>query len=88
MVSCGWRSGNSTVELDALVDAASTLDGFIGAKLCGGGFGGATVNLVEAGSEDEFASRLTELYTREFSKPLRALVAGVGDGARAEKLEK
>src|SRR3954470_1503028 len=37
---------NSTPELDALVDTARTLDGCFGARLTGGGFGGATINLV------------------------------------------
>jgi galactokinase len=78
--------GNSTPELDLLVDTAATLPGCIGAKLCGGGFGGSTVNLVENGDEEEFAACLAAAYERAFSRPPRVLHAGIGDGARARKL--
>ena len=36
----------SSPELDALVDIASSVDGVIGARLTGAGFGGSTINLV------------------------------------------
>ena len=38
----------SCVEADAMVELAQDLPGLIGARLTGGGFGGCTVNLVEA----------------------------------------
>lgn len=42
--------GNSTAGLDALVDAALAVPGCLGARLTGGGFGGAIVALAHAGS--------------------------------------
>jgi len=41
---------NSTPELDALVDAARELDGCYGARLTGGGFGGATDTQTASGT--------------------------------------
>ena len=38
---------NSTAELDLLVEIARDLPGVYGARLTGGGFGGATVTLCE-----------------------------------------
>jgi galactokinase len=52
----------SCEEADIMVAAANRLPGLIGARLTGGGFGGCTVNLVEAESAEEFADRLGEDY--------------------------
>ncbi len=50
---------NSCPELDQLVETARQTPGVYGARLSGGGFGGATINLVEAGREDEVIRALT-----------------------------
>lgn len=78
--------GNSSVELDFLVDAASTLPGFLGAKLSGGGFGGATVHLVEAARVEGFLSELDERWRARFGRPLATWVTRPGDGASARRL--
>ena len=44
---------NSCPELDRLVEVARQIPGVYGARLSGGGFGGATINLVERGREEE-----------------------------------
>jgi galactokinase len=49
-------------EADAMVEAAHTLPGLIGARLTGGGFGGCTVNLVNADLAQNFAARLHDQY--------------------------
>jgi len=74
--------GNSCEELDFLVDAASGLPGFIGGKLSGGGFGGATVNLVEENAAAEFQAGLAEKWTARFMKPLRIFETHIGNGAQ------
>jgi galactokinase len=33
-------------ELDALVELASSIEGVLGARMMGGGFGGCTINLI------------------------------------------
>jgi galactokinase len=50
---------NSAPELDQLVAAARKTPGIFGARLSGGGFGGATINLVKKGSEDDAVKALT-----------------------------
>jgi galactokinase len=52
----------SCVEADAMVELAQGLPGLIGARLTGGGFGGCTVNLVEAEHAPGFAEALGERY--------------------------
>ena len=53
----------SCEEADAMVELAQDLPGLIGARLTGGGFGGCTVNLVEAEHARTFAEMLGERYT-------------------------
>lgn len=72
---------NSTHELDLLVDCAKKLEGCYGARLTGGGFGGATVNLVEHNSVEEFRLRLAEEYFARTNIRTEPWVAQVVDGA-------
>ena len=55
-------------ELDVLVDAATNIDGVLGARMMGGGFGGCTLNLVDRGSAEEFRSKIGEAYRKETGK--------------------
>lgn len=55
----------SCVEADAMVALAQGLPGLIGARLTGGGFGGCTVNLVEADHATAFVASLSERYAAE-----------------------
>lgn len=52
----------STPELDLLVEIASSLPGIYGARLTGAGFGGCTVNMVEASQAEAFAQELRAKY--------------------------
>ena len=52
----------SCAECDTMVELAQGLPGLIGARLTGGGFGGCTVNLVEAKHGPAFAATLGERY--------------------------
>jgi galactokinase len=52
----------SCVEADTMVTLANDLPGVIGARLTGGGFGGCTINLVEHGKADGFATALAANY--------------------------
>ena len=67
---------NSCPELDDLVNAARKTPGVYGARLSGGGFGGATINLVERGQE----SRLVEALTAAVPGSV-CLVTTASDGA-------
>ena len=52
----------SCPEVEVLIELASRLPGLIGARLTGGGFGGCTVNLVEAAQAASFRSALRDGY--------------------------
>src|SRR6187402_508588 len=52
----------SAPEVDKLVDLARSLPGCIGSRITGGGFGGCTVNLVEAQYAESFAEQLKLRY--------------------------
>ena len=74
--------GNSCAELDFLIESAAELPGFIGGKLSGGGFGGATVNLVEQNAAVDFQHRLEESCRNRLKTPARTFLTTIGDGAR------
>ena len=69
---------NSCPELDRLVEAARKTPGVFGARLSGGGFGGATINLVEVGREEEVVKALTAALPE-----VTCLVTRASDGALA-----
>jgi galactokinase len=58
-------------ELDVLVDAASKIEGVLGARMMGGGFGGCTLNLVESDSAGQFGRKIREGYRLKTGKPLK-----------------
>jgi galactokinase len=58
----------SVPELDALVSIAASLDGCLGARLTGAGFGGCTVNLVEEEKAAAFVQQLKERYRSQTGK--------------------
>jgi galactokinase len=72
---------NSTPELDALVDLARTHRGCLGARLTGGGFGGATINLVAYHEAQNFISHMAKGYERATGIRLTPMVCQVVDGA-------
>ncbi|MFA4944042.1 MAG: galactokinase [Lentisphaeria bacterium] len=73
---------NSCAELDILVELAKSLPGCLGARLSGGGFGGITVNLVEAGEAERFAARLGEAYKLRSGQRSDILICHAAAGAR------
>lgn len=73
---------NSTQYLDKLVEIARSLPACLGARLTGGGFGGATLNLVARANAEAFAAELADLYRKATSKEPRTWIVEAGDGAR------
>jgi len=69
---------NSCPELDHLVDVARRTPGVYGARLSGGGFGGATINLVERAQVGEVVAALTAA-----APGTTCLVTKAADGALA-----
>ncbi len=68
----------SCPELDRMVECALACPGIIGARMTGGGFGGATVNLVEASQAQTFASELDRRYGGAMIHITKAATAASG----------
>jgi len=73
---------NSTPELDALAETARELEGCYGARLTGGGFGGATINLVHRGKIDAFLEGLAQGYKRRTGRETQPMRCEIADGAK------
>lgn len=72
---------NSTAQLDFLVDTLTALPGVYGARLSGGGFGGAAMALTDAGFGEERAQQVVGAYRARFGAELDVLHAQTADGA-------
>ena len=72
----------SCPELDILVDLALPLPSCHGARLTGAGFGGSTVNLVEAGAVAAFSETIASGYQRRTGRAAELYVFEPSAGAR------
>jgi galactokinase len=66
---------------DLLVSLAMELDGCLGSRLTGGGFGGCTVSLVEASAADDFALNLKAAYLDKTGVQADVFICEIADGA-------
>ncbi len=73
---------NSCAELDLLVELARAHPACLGARLTGGGFGGATINLVRRDQVDAFGKVMAAGYEARTSRKLEPMVCQVVDGAK------
>ena len=73
----------SIPELDALVETARDLPGIYGARLTGAGFGGCTVNLIEATQAEDFIRGLIEGYRQRTGKEAKAYLCRASAGVTA-----
>lgn len=74
---------NSTPELDLLVEIALGLPGVHGARLTGGGFGGAIVAAVDADAVPRVEENLLSAYAQRSGIATRAIRCQIGEGAVA-----
>ena len=72
----------SCKELDAMVDAASNLPGFLGGRMMGGGFGGCTINLVQEDAAESFAAEISERYRQATGIAPQTYQCTAEDGAQ------
>jgi galactokinase len=68
-------------ELDLMVDLASKQEGVYGARMTGAGFGGCTVNLVDAGFAAKFQQRVAAAYSAEMGRRPETYVCEASAGA-------
>ncbi len=69
-------------ELDTLVEEARKIEGVLGARMTGAGFGGCTVSLVHKERTEPFMEQLEKAYTAKTGLRPDFYVAEVGDGAK------
>ena len=72
-------------ELDALVDAARKVEGCLGSRMTGAGFGGCTVSIVKNDAIENFKKAVEEEYTAKIGYAPSFYVTGAGDGGREIK---
>ncbi len=70
------------VELDTLFDEAVRIEGVVGARMTGAGFGGCLISLVEECAVNEFEQRLKVAYTHRIGYAPSFYVTDIGDGGR------
>jgi galactokinase len=73
----------SCEEVDALVEIASAEAGCYGARITGGGFGGCTVNLVQADATEGFVAAVVAGYKAATGIEAECFVCAPADGALA-----
>ncbi len=74
--------GNSTEELDFLVDTLAATPNVFGARLTGGGFGGAVMALASADFGDAQAQAVADAYEKKYGARPDILHMLTGDGAQ------
>jgi len=68
------------VELDTLVEEAWKVDGVIGSRMTGAGFGGCTVSIVKDEAVDNFIERVGNAYKEKIGYAADFYVVEIGDG--------
>lgn len=67
-------------EIDVLVEEAWKVDGVIGSRITGGGFGGCTVSIVKDGAVEAFKEKVGAAYKERIGKQADFYVVEIGDG--------
>lgn len=70
----------SCEEIDVLVEEAWKIDGVIGSRITGGGFGGCTVSIVRDEALDTFKEKVGAAYQERVGKTADFYVVEIGDG--------
>ena len=68
-------------QLDALAEAAWKIDGVLGSRMTGGGFGGCTVSLVREEAIPAFIEKVGAEYTEKTGLTADFYIAEIGEGA-------
>jgi len=70
------------LHLDILVDAAGEVEGVLGARMTGAGFGGCSVNLVHEAHVDGFCESVGRAYEGKTGVKADFYVVDIGDGVK------
>ncbi len=75
-------------ELNTLVEEARKIEGVLGSRMTGAGFGGCTVNLVANEAIDEFIKKVGTAYKERIGYEASFYISDVGDGGREVEVAK
>lgn len=75
----------SCAELDTLVAEARKLDGVLGTRMTGAGFGGCTVSVVREDRTDAFIRQVGGAYEKKMGFPASFYITETGDGGHEVK---
>ncbi len=70
----------TTAELDLLVSTGQQLEGVMGSRMMGGGFGGCTINLMKTELVEEHSSTILTAYKKETGIDAEIYHLKIGDG--------
>lgn len=70
------------LELDTMAEEAWKIDGVIGSRMTGGGFGGCTVSLVKDDAINTFIDKVGAAYKAKTGITPEFYIAEIGDGAK------
>ncbi|WP_276369766.1 galactokinase [Chryseolinea sp. H1M3-3] len=76
----------SCEELDFLVDEAKRIDGVLGARMMGGGFGGCTINFVIKDQVKNFINSMSGAYEKQFNVKMNTYIVSIKDGTGIIKI--
>ena len=68
------------IELDTLVEEARKIDGVVGSRMTGAGFGGCTVSIVKNDAIDKFKEEVGRAYADKIGYAADFYVVEIGDG--------
>jgi galactokinase len=71
----------SSRELDIMVEIAQKQSGVFGARMTGGGFGGCTINLVEASQAERFRDNVANEYKKATGLSPEIYISTAAEGA-------
>lgn len=70
----------SCKELDTLIDIATKLEGHVGGRMMGGGFGGCTINLIQKEAVDSVIEQVVKGYKETTGIDTKIYRVAIGDG--------
>lgn len=70
------------LELDTLAEEGQHLEGVLGSRMTGAGFGGCTVALVKENQVNNYTEKVGELYRSKTNLEATFYIADIGEGAR------
>lgn len=76
------KYGVSCPELDFLAAEARNIKSVAGARMMGGGFGGCTINIVQADAVESFTQHIQQAFQKKYSKTPEVYVTQIEDGCK------